>query len=455
MNVVPLSDRRDKLANLPTVRTLRVRFQGTSKDLAVKQIPLDLPIYRMANMRTSVRQRQHVRREHKSEDWFNAGQEDPEAQGVQHGFLLELSHEKTADIYARLAEEAEHSEALIVTKDGVVVNGNRRLAAMRDLYSKKSAQYRRFESVEVAVLPKADESDLAGLETDLQIAEDLRLDYGWIERALGLRHQTSDLEWDIDRAASHWGKKRDELQALLSQLSLAEEYLAWLGEPEDYEQVEDDEQAFATLQARLQGQAGGDPAALEAQRLMTFAVIKSNGDERIGGRIYDYVSKIKEIQPKVVRALQQATISEPDVSTPYAAPAADDPLASLPETPQAVPERFLEVLRDQDNALNVALIVVAAKAEIDEHKRISKHTNALLKAAETINSTATSSLVLRNADPATYPRVIAQLVGALKPIVDCIQQVLKEKPELQSNLDVARIKEVERALSNLDHSSEA
>src|SRR5690349_17105689 len=118
----------------PLDRTFAVRFRNETKHLPVQQLALNVPIYRMANMRTNVDQAKYLTDRGLPNDFFKAGQENLSAQQAQHIFLFALSKDKDKDIYSRLQDEKQ-GDPLVVTHRGVVVNGNRRLAAMRELYS--------------------------------------------------------------------------------------------------------------------------------------------------------------------------------------------------------------------------------------------------------------------------------------------------------------------------------
>ena len=75
--------------------------------------------------------------------------------------------------------------------------------------------------------------------------------------------------------------------------------------------------------------------------------------------------------------------------------------------------------------------------------------NALAKAAGAIHSNAINGLSLRNADPKTYPKVVGELVGALKPIMECIEQVLREQPALANDLETDRLRDAQEKISAL------
>ena len=125
-------------------------------DLPVIQLDINLPVYRMANWRTRTRQLEHVHRQGLAADYFQSGEEDVVPQRAQHELLIEFAKrgrgESIIPILTKLKADRKQMETLLVTSTGVVVNGNRRLAAMRELFAEDPAGYP-FQSIQVAVLP--------------------------------------------------------------------------------------------------------------------------------------------------------------------------------------------------------------------------------------------------------------------------------------------------------------
>jgi hypothetical protein len=460
VNVIEKSDRESRIAQAGGIaRVTQIRFRGRLTDLPHVSVPLELPIYRMANIRTIVRQGKYVSDHHMSENFFAAGQEDVSAQRAQHDLLLPLAKADRANIYGVLADEAEQSEALVITTSGIVLNGNRRLAAMRDLFAGDSIKYRRFESVEVAVLPAdTNDDDLAQIETDLQIAPDMRLDYGWVEEGLALRRQTNDLGWDMAKATLHWRQTEPELKRRLSMLELAEEYLEYLDDKADYERVRNDELAFDALQRKQQGRDGEDPARLEAERLLVYAELANQ--DQVTGRIYDHARDIDKVLPRVLEDPDLSVPSEPEpaaepaeeggepatedasaAATPTEPPAgphaavAEDPLAYLPGEPTQSPAKAaLDFLRNKDNWKTIAKSAGSAYIRIQEEKREDRRTGRFGGEATRINAMA-AGLTLRNAKPETFPTAAAQLVAATKSIADRLEEIALESPAAFAGLD--------------------
>src|SRR5690606_14508131 len=66
-------------------------FRGTKTALPVVRVPLELPIYRMANFCTFSAQAEHIAREGKQTDYFLHGQENESVQQLQHEIVAKLA----------------------------------------------------------------------------------------------------------------------------------------------------------------------------------------------------------------------------------------------------------------------------------------------------------------------------------------------------------------------------
>jgi len=169
--------------------------------------------------------------------------ENPEAfetQSFLHRLLLSKSRDPGGPIFDELAREAIQTEPLLIDCNGIVINGNRRLAAMRTLHAIDASKYASFATVSVAVLPEdISPQDVEFAEAALQLAPETKLGYGWIERRLKLRHQIEKL-----KLPESWIVKAYRLQdagqitAEMAELDLVEKYLGgFVAAPKQYSHV--------------------------------------------------------------------------------------------------------------------------------------------------------------------------------------------------------------------------
>ncbi len=165
-------------------------YQNATQPLPVVRLPIELPIYRMANGRTRTDQLKYIRQHKKPSDFFRAGQENQESQQAQHDLLDRFSKEGTASIIpiADVLAEGRQTDEILITSAGVVVNGNRRLAAMRELYAPGEPAYQGFSHVRCRVLPVGvSDKEIKEIEVRLQMQPETKLPYTWVNEALTIR----------------------------------------------------------------------------------------------------------------------------------------------------------------------------------------------------------------------------------------------------------------------------
>jgi hypothetical protein len=448
--VTPKADRESRISLETAIRTTQQRFQGRLQDIPVKRVPIDMPVYRMDNLRTGVAQAAYVRDHGLRAMYFSAGEEDPEAQRQQHDILVHFAKDPANNIYDRLSQKRELDQPLLATPSGVIVNGNRRLASMRELLAEDPAQNGNFSHVDIAILPAATESDLTALEIQLQVAKDYKQPYGWVETAVGLRKCIDELHWDYAVLVAQWDMPEAELRALRSRLDLAEEYLETIGKPLHYELVEGDRQVFQTLQTKQAARQNAqvDVARIRAEKLLTFAVIAHKDADGFEGATHDFAKEMDELLPIV---LDSPVVQEALAAQELPAPTNDDdddPLDDLPDATEAVTPAVLAVLADQD--LGEALALAAKEARDIRLAKIKdkKRGNALAETAKKINSGA-ASLGLTNSTPSGMEIAVAQLVAALPHVANTLEGILAEVPEIAEKVDLSSLVTVAKRLAAL------
>jgi hypothetical protein len=125
----------------------------------------------------------------KRQTFFKQGQENEAAQQAQHDILVKFAETGRKGSVTPIVDVLEiegQTQSILITSTGVVVNGNRRLAGMRDLYAKSANDHRSFSHVKCMVLPAGvTESEIVEIEIRLQMKQRTELDYDWIVRIRG------------------------------------------------------------------------------------------------------------------------------------------------------------------------------------------------------------------------------------------------------------------------------
>ncbi|MFQ6537472.1 MULTISPECIES: hypothetical protein [Aphanothece] len=187
---------------------------------------------------------------------LHAEEASPRTQALLHDLLVTKARDPRGPILQELQRLAVQTEPLLVDAEGVVINGNRRLAAMRTLLDTDPERYGRFREPLVAILPpEVSRADLEYLEASLQMAPETKLAYGWVERRLKLReqHDRLGLADDWIKEAYRLGDPA-QLARELGELALAEDFLeTFASAPRRYSSIADAEALFVGLAAQLEG----------------------------------------------------------------------------------------------------------------------------------------------------------------------------------------------------------
>ncbi len=171
-------------------------------------------------------------------------------QGLQHSFLIDIAREPSAPIYQELVRTIIQTEPLLLTRDGVVVNGNRRLASIRDLYKEDPSRYKSFNRIRTTILPAdATTIDIEETEARLQMEPDTKLAYDWLDRRLKLRYQREELGLSVDQLCDAYRiENPTQIDEELTELGMAEDYLnEYRDLPNDYDSLVHCEDFFIGL----------------------------------------------------------------------------------------------------------------------------------------------------------------------------------------------------------------
>lgn len=278
---------------------IQLKFQGRLSIFKVYAIQIDVPKYRLSNGRTQAAQEEYLAKHPDlEEDFFSRDYESLEAQTVQHQLLREMVDGTPLYSYFK-DENNSQDEPLIITIDGFIVNGNRRLCSMREFYYNDKEKYAHFGHIDVAILPVCTPKDIDELEAYLQIQPDIKQNYSWIAKACMLRARQNLHGYSNNDLALLYDIPEKEIQAILGRLTLVDEYLMSTGKPKQYDLVTQNEYAFKQLQKGRQQIKKPDERDLFTS--ISHCIIDSS--EGIEGRLYEKIPEIKEHLPIIVTQL--------------------------------------------------------------------------------------------------------------------------------------------------------
>jgi len=119
-----------------------------TEDLRRYEVELGFPKYRMTNIRTTIQHKLYRKTNNLPADFFS----DPESdvvQSAQHEILTTMMYDK--DLLDRFQGGDTQVESIVLTLDGFVISGNRRLCCWRHLYYQNPQKYSHFENIKVVI----------------------------------------------------------------------------------------------------------------------------------------------------------------------------------------------------------------------------------------------------------------------------------------------------------------
>lgn len=377
-------------------------FRSTKYDLPVIRLGIDLPVYRMENFRTYTDQHEYVAKEKKPANFFSNGQEIESVQQVQHQLLVRLAKKGVADSVVPVIDVLEKEgqrEPILISASGVVVNGNRRLAAMRELA---------MTHLDVMVLPPdASVDEIVDIEASLQGRPETKLDYDWIgdgeliNRLIGMGRTTKQVADQL-----HRGEK--DIKNALQALSEVDLYLKeWAHAEGEYSRVsEDAEQLFKDLPKRLEGK---DVNLAQASRVIAWSLFENR--EKLPGRIYDFNQAFGKLATDVLdRLASDLGLSTTDGTYPEQSEDEDINFSiDFDDDEEAVSyDSIIDALKDEGTRDEAVDALIEAAQNAIEMEKGQKSGEAALRALSQANGKI-ASVDLSRATPDTYPKIKKQL----------------------------------------------
>jgi hypothetical protein len=196
--------------------------------------------------------------------------------------------------FQELLEDLKKREQLrpgVVLADGGVIDGNRRLAALRRLW--RDTNDKRFRYFDAAILPAdTDKEDRWRIEAGMQLGKNDRWDYSPINELLKIRDGVQMYEEKIVDgelpaepnpfklvARELYGKTEQDIREMTDRLALMDEYLDAQKAPGEYDRIGDSSEDFleackAVTAAKNRGDL--EPAQLAKLKYFLFYVIHTD-----------------------------------------------------------------------------------------------------------------------------------------------------------------------------------
>ncbi|NQU35435.1 MAG: hypothetical protein HQ521_19590 [Bacteroidetes bacterium] len=145
------------------------------------KVDIWLPKYRIQNTRTLAHQIEYMNASGNME-LFDDPESDISQQG-QHEILKEMLDEE--GLFNFFKEGTKQQNALIMTRDGFVISGNRRLSCWRELYFSDIKKYQHLSSIDVCFLEHPNNSpEIDKIEALQETGKSIQSKFGWFQMAM-------------------------------------------------------------------------------------------------------------------------------------------------------------------------------------------------------------------------------------------------------------------------------
>jgi hypothetical protein len=257
-------DRRKLLSQIQTQKPFatgyQLYFRGITTPFEVWEIPLECLVYNAYNGRIGSAVKSFEKSNYKL---------DPEKTTdaiIVEKFLWESKEIANEATVIDLATKGQQKFG-IVTADGVIIDGNRRVSLMKRILNDKSlheSQRQRCEYFKAVILPtNASKKEILRLETTFQMGEDAKVDYNPIEKYL----KCGDLKeegFNNDDIAEFMGIQKKDVEINLQILKLMNQYLERYGYEGVYTMASGHEDSFQKLLIALNAYNSGVSTMWEA-----------------------------------------------------------------------------------------------------------------------------------------------------------------------------------------------
>lgn len=218
------------------------------KELPMVEVEVDWVRFSTLNHRTKAEQLQAIHLSNRP-DLFSGDPLGKLAQDAQYTILKSQSgfQELKNDL-----KERQQQEPAILTAEGVLINGNRRSAALRSLY--KDDDYLAARYVQCLILPEdATPNELVDLEAELQVAQTFKEDYSWVNEAMLIEELYEREGKDFPRVAKKMHRKLADVKGLFEKLQQLHQLVALSKGARLHIDFNENESAFDELARHIRG----------------------------------------------------------------------------------------------------------------------------------------------------------------------------------------------------------
>jgi len=268
--------------------SIPVILRGERKRLHVYRLPIELLYYNIRNGRFAAEYRNEVKKQ--GGDLVPEKKED--ANKIRN-LLWNLDPNESKRMYDDIKQRGQWQPG-IITEEGYVIDGNRRMTILSKLFADTSDD--EFKFIKVGRLPSdVDKNDLWKLEAGIQLGKDEILRYGPMNELLKLEEGIKADISTAEIAKTLYGiDDPEEIEQKLDRLELIKKYLGHIGQTDDFKQADGKVEHFAELQKIIstEEKMNVDPTTKISIRNAVFCLI----NQGMGHRELRKIEKMVRIQ---------------------------------------------------------------------------------------------------------------------------------------------------------------
>ena len=219
-----------------------VIIRGDRKTLSVYKLPIDLLYYNIRNGRFAAEYRNEV----KKEGGALIPEKTDDAKKIRD-LLWNLNVNESKLTYQDIQQRGQW-EPGIITDDGYVIDGNRRMSILSKLFQDTSND--EFKFIKVGRLPaNVEDTDLWKLEAGIQLGKEEIVRYGPMNELLKLEEaKLLGISYKEIAKVLYGIDDEEEIKDRLDRLELIKKYLIHIDNPDDFKKAEAKVEHFKELQ---------------------------------------------------------------------------------------------------------------------------------------------------------------------------------------------------------------
>lgn len=217
-----------------------IYYQGTKQKLPVYKIDLEWLVYNRWNGRIA-----SLVKTHENEYGVELEASDPKCIEIIEQFLWD-SNKNANDATFTSIDEQGQNEYGIVTKDGVIIDGNRRAMILKEVAKERKETPVYFLGVVLDEKLADNRKEIMRLETTYQMGEDAKVDYNPVEKYLKCKDMIEE-GFNSEEIGKAMGEEKAVIEEYLEIMGLMDEYLNELGYKGIYTRLDKTEDLFINL----------------------------------------------------------------------------------------------------------------------------------------------------------------------------------------------------------------